>query len=127
MRDGVNVFPELLAQATELEDRVELGLARRLFQEMSDLLSEGAVLALSALLKLLVKIVREVLDVERRHDSGPPYRLHFGGWRHPSQHSLQHNPALISGLRILAEEGAVHVISLRRANQRERSRYATQT
>src|SRR5882724_10338599 len=68
MRDGVHVLPELLAQATELKDRVELGLARRLFQEMSDLLGKGAVLALGALLKLLVEIVREVLDVERRHD-----------------------------------------------------------
>src|SRR6185436_5652431 len=68
MLHGIDAFPELLAQAAELEDRVELRLARRLFQEMNDLLGEGAVLMLGALLKPLVEIVREVLDVECRHE-----------------------------------------------------------
>jgi len=65
--DGIDISPELLTQATELEDGVKLGSGRQLFQEMNDLLSERAVLTLGALLKLLVEIVREVLDVERGH------------------------------------------------------------
>lgn len=57
----------LVATSIPAVKSVELWLARRLLQKMNDLLSEGAVLALGAFLKLLVKIVREVLDVERRH------------------------------------------------------------
>jgi hypothetical protein len=58
MLDGVYVFPELLAQAAELEDRVELGLARRLFQQMNDLLGEGSVLGLGTLLEFAPALVR---------------------------------------------------------------------
>ena len=57
----------LVATSIPAVKSVELWLARRLFQKMNDLLSEGAVLALGAFLKPLVKSVREVLDVERRH------------------------------------------------------------
>src|SRR5262249_3953070 len=69
MLDGVDAFPELFAEPTELEDRVELRLACRLFQDMNALLGEGSVSARGPVLKPRVELVREVLDVERRHEA----------------------------------------------------------
>lgn len=54
MIDRINALPELLSQAPELQDRMEMGLCRRFFQKVDHLLSQRTVLPLGAFLKTLV-------------------------------------------------------------------------
>ena len=79
MGGRVHPAPAFLAEAPELHDRQECGLLGRLTQEVNHLLGDGSVLALGAHLELLVQLVRNVPDVERRHlDSSILPAL----WRH---------------------------------------------
>jgi hypothetical protein len=64
---SVNLLPRGLSEPLEIEDRQGLRGFNRFAQDMRHLLSYRAVLALGSGLKLLVKPVRKIFDVERSH------------------------------------------------------------
>jgi hypothetical protein len=80
---GVHSSPICFAQAFKIEDGQRLPCFERIAEKVRDLLGNGSVKALGPSLKLFVKGVRKVFDIQDGHFVPPKY-LHYGGiiaWR----------------------------------------------
>src|SRR5882762_5985320 len=74
----VNSSPVLFAQSLEIKNRQRFRRFKSMAEKVSNLLSDGSVLALRSSLELSVERVGKVLDVQHCHGFTPKL-LHNGG------------------------------------------------